>query len=69
MMHSKFMVVDERITAVGSTNLDALSLNKLNEGTVVVVDENLAQREAAVFLEDVALSKEVGSSKARVTTR
>ena len=69
MMHSKFMVVDERITAVGSTNLDALSLNKLNEGTVVVDDENLAQREAAVFLEDLALSKEVGSSKARVTTR
>jgi hypothetical protein len=33
-----------------------------------VVDADLAQREAATFLEDVALSKEVGTSKKRPTT-
>jgi cardiolipin synthase len=63
MMHSKFVVVDDRIAAVGSTNLDALSLNKMNEGMVVVFDETFAGREANVFLEDVALSKELGTSK------
>src|SRR5919201_1943380 len=68
MMHSKFMVVDDQFVAVGSTNLEALSLKKLNEGTLVVIDDELAQREAATFLEDVALSKEVGTSKKRPTT-
>ena len=63
MMHSKFMVIDDRIAAVGSTNFDALSLNRMNEGTLVVVEEKLTEREATVFLEDVALSKEVGTRK------
>jgi hypothetical protein len=34
----------------------------------VVIDDELAQREAATFLEDVALSKEVGTSKKRPAT-
>jgi cardiolipin synthase A/B len=58
MMHSKTMLVDDRIVAVGSSNLDALSLNKMDEGAVVVVDEKLAQEQAARFLQDLALSLE-----------
>lgn len=59
MMHSKLMVIDDRVAAVGSCNLDALSLNKLNEGTVVVVDQGLVEQEAQLFLQDLALSTEV----------
>jgi cardiolipin synthase len=58
MMHSKTMLIDDRIVAVGSSNLDALSLNKMDEGAVVVVDEKLAEEEAGRFLQDVALSLE-----------
>jgi cardiolipin synthase len=60
MMHSKTMLVDDRIVAVGSSNLDALSLNKMDEGAVVVVDEKLAQEQARRFLQDLALSLERG---------
>ena len=47
----------DRIVAVGSTNLDALSLNKMNEGMLVVVDEGTVRREATQFLGDLALAK------------
>jgi len=60
MMHGKTMLVDDRIVAVGSCNLDALSLNKMDEGALVVVDEKLAQEEAARFLQDLAVSVERG---------
>jgi cardiolipin synthase len=69
MMHSKFVVVDDTITAVGSSNLDALSLNKLNEGTLVVVDEGLAGGEERQFLNDLALAREIVPPGKRVSTR
>jgi cardiolipin synthase len=69
MLHSKLVVVDDAITAVGSTNLDALSLNKLNEGTLVVVDEDFARGEARQFLDDLALAREVVPSGKRVSTK
>ena len=58
MMHGKTMVVDDRIVAVGSCNLDALSLNRMNEGALVVADEKLAQEESVRFLQDLAFSTE-----------
>lgn len=69
MLHSKLVVVDDMITAVGSSNLDALSLNKLNEGTLVVADEDFARGEARHFLDDLALAREVVPSGNRVSTR
>jgi len=60
MMHGKTMLVDDRIVAVGSCNLDALSLNKMDEGALVVVDEKLAQEEAERFLQDLTVSVERG---------
>ena len=67
MMHAKVVVVDDRIVAVGSCNLDALSLNKMNEGALVVLDEKLAQEEARRFLQDLSLSTEAGAGAARRT--
>jgi len=58
MMHAKVIVVDDRIVSVGSCNLDALSLNKMDEGAVVAVDEKLAEEEARRFLQDLAVSQE-----------
>ncbi len=41
MMHAKTMLVDDWLSVVGSTNMDALSLNKLGEGSMVVADQEL----------------------------
>lgn len=35
MMHAKTMVIDDRWVVIGSTNIDALSFNKLQEGSLV----------------------------------
>lgn len=58
MMHGKTMVVDDSIVLVGSCNLDALSLNKMDEGAIVAQDRALAAAEAQKFLQDLALSSE-----------
>ena len=38
MIHSKSFVVDDRLSVVGSINLDPLSLNKLDEDALVIDD-------------------------------
>jgi len=52
MVHSKTMVVDDRISVVGSINLEPLSLNKLDEAAIVVEDEAFADGLARSFLDD-----------------
>jgi cardiolipin synthase len=42
MMHSKTILVDDRWVAVGSTNLDPLSFDRLEEGSVVAESRALA---------------------------
>lgn len=58
MMHGKTMLVDDTLVAVGSCNLDALSLNKLEEGALVVDDRRIALEEERRFIDDLAHSRE-----------
>ena len=58
MMHGKAMLVDDRVVLVGSANLDALSLNEMDEGALVVQDPRLAREEARKFLDDLNRSIE-----------
>jgi cardiolipin synthase len=59
MMHAKTMVVDDWLAMVGSTNLDALSLNKLGEGSLVVADPALVRAMERSFLTDLEYAHEV----------
>ncbi|MBM7112339.1 phospholipase D-like domain-containing protein [Archangium primigenium] len=58
MMHSKTMLVDDRLSMVGSTNLDALAIGA-DEGSLVVDDPDMAAQLAHAFEEDLAHSTEV----------
>ena len=57
MMHSKTMLVDTEILTVGSANLDALSLNKMEEGNLVVRDAEAAAQLEKDLLDDFRHSK------------
>ena len=59
MMHAKAMIVDERITVIGSINLDSLSLTRLEEDAVVVDDPALVETMARDWDADVAKSRQV----------
>jgi cardiolipin synthase len=43
MMHAKTILVDDRWVAVGSTNMDALSFDRLEEGSLVADSTALAR--------------------------
>ena len=58
MMHSKSLVVDDRLSMVGSTNLDPLAL-KAEEASLVVDDTALAAQLAQAFEADLAHSREI----------
>ncbi|QRN97242.1 cardiolipin synthase B [Archangium violaceum] len=58
MMHSKTLLVDDRLSMVGSTNLDPLALSA-EEGSLVVDDEALAAGLAKDFEEDMSHSVEI----------
>jgi cardiolipin synthase len=58
MMHSKSLLVDDRLSMVGSTNLDPLALSA-EEGSLVVDDPELAARLAEAFEEDLRHSSEI----------
>ena len=64
MMHGKTMLVDETLVAVGSCNMDALSLNKLEEGALVVDDRRIALEEERRFIDDMAHSRQRTSAVA-----
>lgn len=59
MIHAKTMVIDDRLSTVGSINLDPLSLNRLDEDSLVIDDPRFAQDLAAAFLADTAKSLQV----------
>lgn len=63
MMHGKTMIVDDRFVLVGSCNLDALSLNMMDEGGLVVDDPALAAEEARRFERDLQVSIERDASR------
>lgn len=58
MMHAKTMVLDDRYFVVGSCNMDPLSLNKMDEGALVVDDARLAADERHRFTVDLQHSTE-----------
>jgi cardiolipin synthase A/B len=58
MMHSKTMLVDDSLVEVGSSNLDALSLNKMDEGLFVADDATLAKELERQWVEDLRHSAE-----------
>lgn len=69
MLHSKTIVVDDSIVVVGSSNLEPLSLNKLDDGVLVAVDQRLAREQARRFLDDLARSNERGGETRKTAGR
>jgi len=58
MMHSKTVLVDDSLVVVGSSNLDALSLNKMDEAVLVANDPHLAKELERQWVDDLARSAE-----------
>ncbi len=59
MMHAKTMLVDDELVLVGSINYDVLSFNLLEEGSLVLQDEEAAREMEAFFLEDLKHAREI----------
>jgi len=59
MYHAKTMLVDDAIAVVGSINIDALSQDVLDEGTLVVHDEGFAKQLEQAWLDDEKRCTEV----------
>jgi len=59
MMHSKTALVDDRLAIVGSMNLDPLSLNLLEEGSLAVEDERATAELASAFERDLQNGKRI----------
>lgn len=59
MMHAKTALVDEHLALVGSTNMDPLSLNRLEEGTLLVEDKAFAAQLERSFLKDLEHAKQI----------
>ena len=59
MYHVKVMVVDDIWTSVRSTNFDDRSFRLNDEANLNVLDAEFGRRQARVFAEDKARSREV----------
>jgi cardiolipin synthase len=59
MMHAKTVLADDRLSVVGSMNLDPLSLNLLEEGSLAVDDPHVAAELAAAFERDTGHAKRI----------
>jgi len=57
MIHAKTMVIDDRLSIVGSINMDPFSLNKLDESAVVLDDAAFAEGMANAFVQDCTHAK------------
>ena len=66
MMHAKTVVADDRLTIVGSMNLDPLSLNLLEEGSLAVDDPRAASELAAAFERDLREAKRIDESSKEI---
>lgn len=62
MMHAKTIVVDDRLSVIGSTNMDPLSLDIVEEGSLVVEDLALAGELAQDFEQDLGHAREIHAS-------
>jgi cardiolipin synthase A/B len=64
MMHSKTMLVDDRLVVVGSINLDFLSMEWLEEGCLVVDDRRFAAELERRWRVDLSHSRQVTGPRA-----
>lgn len=62
MMHAKTILVDDQLSVIGSTNMDPLALNTVEEGSLVVEDAALAAALEASFERDLKHSREIHAS-------
>jgi cardiolipin synthase A/B len=62
MMHSKTILADDQLSVVGSTNMDPLSLDWVEEGSLVVEDPELAAALAQSFEQDLVHAREIHAS-------
>lgn len=69
MFHTKTMLVDDDIVVVGSINLDKLSQDLLDEGSLVVFDAAFAKRLEKDWLDDERRCKEMGGTAAATPRR
>ncbi len=63
MLHSKTILVDDRLTLIGSMNFDRLSYRFLEEGSLLVDDAGFAKRAKQSFLEDQRRSVDVAAKE------
>lgn len=56
MIHAKTVIVDDRLSVIGSINMEPLSFNKLDEGAIVIDDATFADEMAQQFLQDLSRS-------------
>ncbi|MEJ7732421.1 MAG: phospholipase D-like domain-containing protein, partial [Polyangiaceae bacterium] len=59
VLHAKVAVVDDAWAMVGSYNLDWMSLLRLHEVVVAVLDSGFATRLSAILRADIAASREI----------
>ena len=59
MYHCKVMIVDQLLVSVGSTNFDNRSFRLNDEANLNVYDATFAQRQTAVFEDDIRRSRRV----------
>jgi cardiolipin synthase A/B len=59
MFHCKVMIVDDLWVSVGSTNFDSRSFNMNDEANLNVYDAAFAQRQSAVFEQDLKRSRRI----------
>ncbi|OJH42667.1 phospholipase D-like domain-containing protein [Cystobacter ferrugineus] len=59
MLHSKTVLADDWLSVVGSTNMDALSLHRMREGSLVVADRRLASHLEEAWSQDMTCAEEI----------
>ena len=59
MLHSKTVLADDWLSVVGSTNMDALSLHRMREGSLVVAERALASQLETAWHSDMKCAKEI----------
>ena len=57
MMHAKTRLIDDRLSVVGSMKLDLLSMEFLEEGSLLVDDATFAVEFEERWMADLALSR------------
>ena len=59
MYHCKVMIIDKLLVSVGSTNFDNRSFRLNDEANLNVYDTTFAEKQTAIFEDDLKLSREV----------